>query len=137
MKMPKIPIEQLLTLDLTIKIHDTIITRTGGLMGIRDKQLILSALANPLYEIFGRVLYPTIVEKAGIVFFSINKNHGFTDGNKRTACLLLDMILFNFGYELKVTDQEIEDMAIDVADNKINKENVFLWIHRNINYINS
>ena len=129
------PLEKLLTFELTEMIHDVIITKTGGLAGINNKGLILSALANPFHMYFGKELYPTSIEKAGILFFSIAKNHGFTDGNKRTACLLLELALANFGYELKASNRDMEDVAINIVDNKINKNNIFLWIYRNIDYV--
>ena len=131
----KVSLKELLTLEIAVKIHDTIITKTGGAQGVREESLILSALASPFYALYDQELYPTPIEKAGIAFFAIIKNHGFVDGNKRTACLFLDLILYNFGYELKANNRDIEKIAVDIADNKVSKEKVFLWIHHNIGFI--
>jgi death on curing protein len=127
-------LEALLTFELIEIVHDIIIKKTGGFAGINHKGLILSALANPFHMYFGKELYPTPVEKAGILFFSIAKNHGFNDGNKRTACIMLDMVLNNFGFELNADDRDIENTALRIVENKISKENTFLWIYKNIGY---
>lgn len=70
-----------LELDEVIANHDKIILASGGLLGIRDKGLLISALTmiqNDLY-------YPTFSSKLVHLIFSINKNHCFNDGNKRTS----------------------------------------------------
>jgi len=131
----KFSLDQLLKFETVLHLHDNIIEKTGGLEGVKDNGGVLSALANPFHTFAGKELYPTIVEKAGIVFFSLIKNHGFTDGNKRTACLMLDIILYNYTVTLSVEDREMEEAAIKIAKNKFSKENVFDWVYENIRRI--
>ena len=76
-----------------------IIKETGGRFGIHDENLIRSSLVVPLQNYFGREVYPNPIEKAGALFYSVNKNHGFSDGNKRTACLMLVLVLAAFDYK--------------------------------------
>ncbi|UCD55059.1 MAG: type II toxin-antitoxin system death-on-curing family toxin [Candidatus Omnitrophota bacterium] len=131
----KFPLEQILKFETIQYLHDNIIRRTGGLEGIKDKGGILSALANPFHTFAGKELYPTIIEKIGIIFFSLIKNHGFTDGNKRTACLVLDMVLYNYNIFLNANDEKMEEVAIRIAENKFSKEETFNWIYKNIRRI--
>jgi death on curing protein len=55
------------------------------IFGIRDIGLLESAIAQPRMT-FGREdLYPSLLEKAATLGFSIIMNHPFIDGNKRTG----------------------------------------------------
>lgn len=60
---------------------------------IHDSGLIESACARPGASAFGDDAYPTIWEKAAALFQSLACNHGFVDGNKRTAWAALGMFL--------------------------------------------
>jgi len=131
----KVTLEDLLNFKTINMLHDVIIKETGGLSGIHNKNLIESSLIIPLQKYFGKEIYPTPIEKAGALFYSIIKNHGFADGNKRTACLMLTIILVIFGYKLIATNLMLEDVAIKVADNKISQERALLWVYRNIDFI--
>ena len=63
--------------------HRLVITQSGGGSGVRDPNALDSALAQPRMA-FGVVnLYPTAVEKAAALAFSLVMNHPFVDGNKR------------------------------------------------------
>lgn len=74
-----------LTLDEAIEIHKDQIERYGGHPGIRDIDLLLSALAMPQASFSGEFLHRDIFEMAAAYAFHICNNHPFTDGNKRTA----------------------------------------------------
>ena len=128
-------LEELLTFKTITIVHDIIIRETGGTLGIHDENLIRSSLVVPLQNYFGRELYPNPIEKGGALFYSIIKNHGFTDGNKRTACLMLTLILRAYGFVLTANNRSIEKMAIDTANNTILRKDVLLWIYHNIDFI--
>lgn len=128
-------IENLLTLRVITIIHDTIIESSGGAAGIHNKGMILSSLGAPFSRFAGHEFYPTPIEKAGIIFYSIIKNHGFVDGNKRTACLMLTFVLQIYGYKLTVSNKSMEKTALDIAEAKIAKKEIFLWIYHNIGFI--
>jgi len=71
-----------LELDEVLAIHDAI---DPGLPGFRDVGAIQSALARPQATAFGGDAYPSIWEKAAALMPSLACNHGWLDGNKRTA----------------------------------------------------
>lgn len=54
---------QLLTLEQILKLHQRIIEESGGGIGIRDKGILESALAQPEMSYGGQDLYPTLIEK--------------------------------------------------------------------------
>ena len=68
--------------------------------GVRDENLLASAVYTPFQTFMENDLYPSIYDKAAQLCYGIANNHPFTDGNKRTAlhciacmCILLSMDL--------------------------------------------
>jgi death-on-curing family protein len=88
-----------------------------GAGGCRDINLLESAVARPFHSAFGEDAYPTILDKAAL-FHSLNSNHPFHDGNKRTAIIALDDFLVANGYLQDMSNTEIYDLAIKVASYK-------------------
>ena len=69
--------------------HEKLIERYGGTCGLRDENLLDSALNAP-FQCFGdQELYPTTIEKDVRLCFGLVKNHPFHDGNKRIGALIL------------------------------------------------
>lgn len=74
-------------------IHNILIEKFGGGKGIREKGALESAIARPYSTFDQKDLYPTTIEKAAAIFESIIINHPFVDGNKRSAYVLMRLIL--------------------------------------------
>lgn len=106
-----------------IKTHDKIIEISGGLHGIKN----IGDLESPLHHIKNDDYYPTIENKVTHLFFSINKNHSFNDGNKRSSIALAAFFLELNGYDFMVLKfiKEMENIAVYVADNRIDKDLLF------------
>ena len=107
--------------ELAVVIHEDLIDTFGGSLGIRDKGLLESALAQPQASFFGSLLHPTIEEQAAAYLYHICKNHPFVDGNKRTALGVMETFLRINGYELSMANRNLENLVIDVANNRTNK----------------
>lgn len=107
-------------LHYAISTHDWIIENTGGLVGIKDQ----GQLESPLEHIQNDLYYPEIEDKLTHLVFSINKNHAFNDGNKRSSLALgaYFLELNGFDYVVKRFVYEMENIAVWVADNIINKD---------------
>ena len=106
-----------------INVHDEIIIRSGGAPGItKYGQLdsIFDFTQNNDY-------YPTIESKVSFIFFSINKGHCFIDGNKRSSIVLAAYFLEinNYGFTVSRFIKEMENIAVHVADNRIDKDLFF------------
>jgi death-on-curing protein len=65
---------------------------------------------------FGRELYPTLAEKAAIIFYTLNKKHLFLDANKRMSVACLNVFLRINGKELAVTPDELTAKALWLAE---------------------
>ncbi|MBW3115773.1 type II toxin-antitoxin system death-on-curing family toxin [Providencia rettgeri] len=103
-----------------ISVHDWIINNSGGLPGIRD----LGMLESVLEHIQNDIYYPNFIDKVCHLFFSINKLHAFSDGNKRSGIALSSYLLEINGLGHCVRDfvREMENIAVWVADGAISKE---------------
>lgn len=103
-----------------INVHSWVIEKSGGLPGVKN----LPYVESPLEHIRNDDYYPTIVEKVTHLVFSINKNHGFHDGNKRSSIALGSYFLELNGYDYTVKRfvHEMENVAVCIASNHINKE---------------
>jgi death-on-curing protein len=113
-------------------IHDSQITQFGGLAGIRDHTLIEAAVGRPYTG-----YYPTIEMKGAALLESLACNHGFIDGNKRTALVTLELLLVRSGYRLRADDverlnQDAEKMVLDLVEHRIKLDEVVAWIAQRI-----
>jgi death on curing protein len=119
------------TSEYAIKIHDKIIQLSGGRAGIKD----YGNIDSPLTHIQNDVYYPSFEEKLTHLIFSFNKFHAFTDGNKRTSIALGAFFLEVNGLDVFVDKFiiEMENIAVTVADNIINKDLLLEIINSIIN----
>ena len=74
-----------ITLGEVLALHRRILAESGGRAGVRDLGAIASALSQPRVSVEGQDAYPTLLDKAAALGFSLIRNHGFIDGNKRIA----------------------------------------------------
>lgn len=70
------------------------------------------------------IYYPNLEDKVSYLFYSINKNHAFNDGNKRSSIALSAYFLEinGLGYIASKFIRLMENIAVDVADNIINRD---------------
>ena len=105
-----------LSFEQIVELHDALIENFGGLLGIREKGLLESALAAPMMAVFGEELYKTIYNKAAAYLFYIAKNHAFLDGNKRTAAAAALAFLRANGKSIKYDMDEFLEFVVSVAE---------------------
>ena len=111
-----------------VKIHRSLIEKTGGMDGIRDAQLLDSALKTP-FQTFGRNnLYPDILDKASQLCYSLIENHPFVDGNKRIGVHLMLLFLKLNNIEVNYSQQELIDFGLDIASGEMSKNDIKGWI---------
>jgi death-on-curing protein len=113
-----------LTIEQVLAIHRKMIERYGGDPTIRDLGLIDSAVMMPQQSFSGDYLHTTVASMASAHMFHLCSNHGFADGNKRTALGAALVFLDANGYELSLTKDELEQITMDVAEGKLNKEDL-------------
>ena len=116
-----------------LMLHTQLIQQTGGSDGVRDYNLLDSALENPFQSFGGEELYPTIQAKAARLGYGLIKNHCMIDGNKRIGTHAMLVFLALNGIELKYMQKELYETILDVAAGKIEYEDLLQWVldHRN------
>ncbi len=91
-------------LETVLVIHNLQIREHGGASGIRDLGLIESAINRPKNLI--EYSSPDIPDLAASYAFGLIKNHGFFDGNKRTAYVVSRLFLRLHGWDFVVSPEE-------------------------------
>ena len=99
--------------------------------GIRDKNLLASAVNTPFQTFMGNDLYPSIYDKAAQLCYGIANNHPFTDGNKRTALHSMYVYLIINGYDITATQQDVENLIISVAAGRMHTTELSKWLQNN------
>lgn len=104
------------------------IEETGGSFGIRDENLLNSAL-NGVFQTFdGKDLYHTKEEKGAMLGYTLISNHAFVDGNKRIGVYVMLTFLEVNGIRIKCTDRELIELGLGVAAGEIKYEALLDWI---------
>ena len=109
------------TYEQAVEKHDEVIGKSGGKLGVRNADDIKGVLAFVQDDGF----YPDFFDKLTYLLFTINKNHAFVDGNKRTS-----IVVSAFFMEINFVDQlfvdifikESENLALLIAQNYMDKE---------------
>ena len=109
-------------------LHSQIIAATGGSDGLRDEDLLESAINAPFQEFDGKEVYPSIQQKAARLGFGLIKNHAFIDGNKRIGVHAMLVFLSLNKIELSYTQKELSDIIIQVASGQSVFDDLLQWI---------
>ncbi|MGH7427184.1 MAG: type II toxin-antitoxin system death-on-curing family toxin [Candidatus Methylomirabilaceae bacterium] len=110
-----------LSLEEVIEIHRDMISRYGGSAGIRDIDLLQSAVTIPQASFGGQFLHADLFEMAAAYLFHIVQNHPFVDGNKRVGAMAAFTFLKLNDLTLAARDVEFEDVVLAVAKGKLGK----------------
>jgi len=111
-----------LDLDDLLETHAQQIANYGGSDGLRDMNLLASALAQPEASFGGSYLHADLYEMAAAYLFHIVSNHPFIDGNKRVGLEAALIFLEINGVELIADDQELVDITLATATSQISKD---------------
>ncbi len=114
-----------------LEIHQKLIENYGGHTGVRDEELLQSALAQVSMTFEGVYLHKTIYEMAAAYLFHIAKNHPFVDGNKRTGITLAVLFLSRDGIEINCSEESLADFVISVAGGRVSKNTIARWFEEN------
>lgn len=121
-----------LTKQQVILLHEDIIAASGGSSEIRDEGLLDSALNAPFQTFAETELYPTVVEKAARLGYSLIKNHAFVDGNKRIGAHTMLVFLALNGIEVEYEDSDFIQLVLGVAAGEISAEQLLSWLKSHI-----
>ena len=121
-----------LTVGEVLEIYSQVMEQSGGGVGIHDLGALESAVAQPRMTFNGEELYPTIVEKASALGFSLVQNHPFMDGNKRAGHAAMEVFLMLNNYEISAGADEQVEIVIGVASGKMDRNMFTEWLRNHI-----
>ncbi|MEX2489285.1 MAG: type II toxin-antitoxin system death-on-curing family toxin [Pseudomonadales bacterium] len=120
---------------LVMAIHDRQLAEHGGSAGVRDENMLESALARPqqLYA-YGDPL-PDLADLAASLAFGLARNHPFVDGNKRTAAVSCETFIELNDGELVAEDTDLFPRFLALAEGKLGVEEFTGWLREHITII--
>ena len=117
-----------LTREAVLAIHAQLLARFGGSSGIRDENMLESALAKPRQlHAYGQ---PNAYEMAAAYAFGIVKNHPFIDGNKRAGFVAAYTFLGVNGIDFTASEEEAVIFTRGLAAGDVTIEEYTLWLRK-------
>lgn len=117
-------------IDIILVLHEDLLRKYGGSGGIRDRNLLESAIGQPRPAFAGKHLHKTLFDKAAAYGFHIARNHPFVDGNKRIAFVVMDIFLSRNGWDLVASEEEAYAMMMDLAQGHLAKPALSNWLKK-------
>jgi death-on-curing protein len=115
-----------------LSLHTDVIRQSGGAMGVRDLGALQSALAQPRMTFGGNDVYPSLIDKAAALAFSLVMNHPFVDGNKRVGQMAMEAMLLLNGFEVDAPVDEQESVFLRLAAGQLTREQFVDWLTRHV-----
>jgi death on curing protein len=116
-----------LTIDDVLYLHDEQLRLYGGVQGVRDQGLIISAVLRPQSG-----FYSDLIEEAAALWESLVMNHGFVDGNKRVGFASLVAFLGLNGLQITASPDEVIALIYgNLEAGTFRKENLDGWLRKN------
>jgi death-on-curing protein len=117
-------------LDVLYAVHDHQLAEHGGLPGIRDRGAVESAMARPQnLAVYGD---PDVAALAAAYAYGLARNHGFSDGNKRTAWVMARLFLADHGCHLQFDSADAIRTVEDVAAGQLSEEQLATWFRQRL-----
>lgn len=109
-------------------LHKLMIAETGGSAGVRDMDMLDSAIESAFATFDGKDLYPSKEEKAAAIGYGLISDHAFIDGNKRIGMYIMLTFLEVNGITLSLSDDDIVSVGLSVASGKMDRNDLLKWI---------
>ena len=117
-----------LTKEEILILHDQLVERYGGARGVRDENLLDSALNAPFQGYGGYAFNPSVIQKAVRLCFGLVMNHPFYDGNKRIGAMALLVTLDLNRLTLKTNSAELSEIILRLASGSVDDETLLRWV---------
>lgn len=109
-------------------LHDAQIREHGGASGLRDEDLLESALARPQQK-WAYAAKPDLATFAAAYAFGLARNHPYVDGNKRVAFIAAYVFLGLNGQDLDAEEADVVATMEGVAAGTIREAALIRWFH--------
>ncbi len=112
-----------------LALHDEQLAEHGGSGGIRDENLLDSALAKPK-NVFAYDDEPDLFRLAASYAYGIARNHAFVDGNKRIALVISVLFLNRNGWDITLAKAEEYDMFLGLGEGSVSEDELAAWFRK-------
>ena len=123
---------RVLSLAEVLDLHRRVVGLWGGSLGIRDLGALMAAVAQPRMTFDAQDLYPSLIEKAAALCFSLVMNHPFVDGNKRVAHASMETMLLLNGFEISASVTEQEQLILRLAAGELSRDDLVVWVSAHV-----
>ena len=120
-----------LSFEQVVALHQLQIDQFGGVHGVKDEGLLLSALGQPESGFDDQYFHKDLYEMAAAYLFHLVKNHEFNDGNKRIAALVSAVFLEVNGLTVTADEDEFEKLVLDAAQSLKTKNEIAEFFRKN------
>ena len=107
--------------------HAQQVSEHGGRAGVRDEDLLESALARP-QQTWSHANDVDLAGLAADYAFGIARNHPFIDGNKRTAFVAMNVFLMLNGHAIETSEPEVVDAMLRLAGGEVDRDAFAAWV---------
>jgi death on curing protein len=108
--------------------HKRQLAEHGGISGIRDDNMLMSALAKPQQLWHYGSPPPDICQLAASYAYGLAMNHPFLDGNKRTAAIACETFLILNGRGFMIGEEEKYHVYLGLAAGEISESEFCIWL---------
>ena len=84
-------------------------------IGVKDASALNMCVRSVHQSVFDEDLYPTVEDKASILYINLIKKHCFHNGNKRTATMAMNYVLKINGLEWIMNHDDTVELAVKIA----------------------
>lgn len=99
----------------------------GGQAGVRDENLLESALARPRNR-FAYEAPQTLAQLAAAYGYGLARNHAYVDGNKRIAFMAMYVFLATNGFEIMAHEPEVVILMTRLAAGELTEDQLAQWL---------
>ena len=119
-----------------LALHDSLLARHGGAVGLRDDGLLKSALARPRQQ-FAYAKSPDIVHMAAAYAWGIVRTHPFIDGSKHTGFVVGILFLELNGYRLSASEVDAAQAVLELASGNLDEAGYVAFLRANASQLQS
>jgi death-on-curing protein len=113
-----------------LALHDRLLALHGGATGLRDRNLLESALARPQQHL-AYAESPSMIEMAAAYTVGIVRNHPFVDGNKRTGFVVGILFLEVNGYRFAASEEDAAQAVLNLASGELDEPGYIAFLRDN------
>jgi death-on-curing protein len=115
-----------ISIELAHAIHDRQLAEHGGADGVRDADAVAAAIARPMQ--LAHYGTPDVFDLAAAYCWGVARNHGFSDGNKRTAWVLARLFLADHGVRMRFNASDAVLLVESVAAGTTTQDALGAWL---------